>query len=104
MLLIICGDVELNPGPTMLENFLCTTCGKTFSIETDLQKHIMQVHDDRTFNCDLCPTTFLGKKGQQNHTKNHQLMQCSLCQSDFETGSFYQHKKTCGIDATHIRT
>ena len=27
-------------------------------------------------------------------------MQCSLCQNDFKTGSFYQHKKTCGIDAT----
>ena len=38
MLLIMSGNVELNPGPQINETYLCTSCGKTFSFEPDLQK------------------------------------------------------------------
>ena len=90
------GDVELNPGPQGNEKYLCPLCGKSFSCEADLQKHTMQAHDDRTFTCDICQNTILGKKGLQNHMRSHQEIRCNLCQNDFKAGSFYKHKAQCG--------
>jgi len=63
------GDIELNPGPQGNKHYLCTSCGKSFSFEADLQKHTIQAHDDRTFKGDFNDPLLVSTREQPPATK-----------------------------------
>ena len=50
MLLIVCGDVELNPGP-ITNDVSCSKCNLTFSTPQKMSIHEKRVHDDRVLKC-----------------------------------------------------
>ena len=84
-----------------MEN-LCVICGIRKSTEAQLDKHIIEYHDGRSFSCDVCQKQCFGRKGLQNHMKTHQLINCNICSQEFKSGSFYQHKKNCGVEPSNV--
>ena len=50
MLLIVCGDVELNPGP-ITNDVSCSKCNLSFSTPQKMSIHEKRVHDDRVLKC-----------------------------------------------------
>ena len=76
---------------------LCALCGVVKKTKADLEKHIIESHDGRTYSCEVCQKKCYGKKGLLNHMQMHQLITCTICSKDFKTRSFYKHKKQCGI-------
>ena len=69
--------------------------------KTELEKHIIECHDGRTYSCDVCQKKCHGKKGLLNHKQTHQLITCNICSKEFKTRSFNKHKKQCGVTSNH---
>ena len=71
ILLISCGDIELNPGPT----FPCPTCNVMFVTQKLLIVHEKRIHDKREMKCDQCEKVLIGNNNLKNHKKvtNQQL-------------------------------
>ena len=72
---------------------LCALCGVVKETKSDLEKHIIESHDGRTYSCEVCQKKCYGKKDLLNHMQMHQLITCTICSKDFKTRSFYKHKK-----------
>ena len=43
-----------------LTSVLCVICGHSCLTKALLAKHQKRIHDERTFNCDLCHQEFIG--------------------------------------------
>ena len=78
MLLIVCGDVELNPGP-ITNDVSCSKCNLTFSTPQKMSIHEKRVHDDRVLKCDKCEKVLIGKMNYINHQASHKSSQCKVC-------------------------
>ena len=64
-----------------MEN-LCVICGIRKSTKAQLDKHIIEYHNGRSFSCDVCQKQCFGRKGLQNHMKTHQLINCNICSKE----------------------
>lgn len=50
---------------------LCETCEQRFYLESDLQSHIRQQHQEKKYKCSECPKEFHVKKGFLVHLNHH---------------------------------
>ena len=80
-------------------NFHCSTCGKCYSTEGQLQNHITAVHLGMVHKCPVvdCKTHFLSKKGLNNHLSLHNSKKdaflCNICGLDFNSLSKLKYHK-----------
>ncbi|XP_037719489.1 RB-associated KRAB zinc finger protein-like [Drosophila subpulchrella] len=61
--------------------FKCTDCGKTFSHNTYLQRHLV-THSDKPFKCSICEKTFAFCSMLESHYRKHsgeQPFNCTRC-------------------------
>ena len=91
-------NIKEHPG-----NFHCSTCGKGYSTEGQLQNHINAVHLGMVHKCPVvdCEVYFLSKKGLNNHLSLHKskkdVFLCNVCGLDFESLSKLKYHKICII-------
>lgn len=50
---------------------LCETCEQRFYLESDLQSHIRQQHQEKKYKCSECPKEFHVEKGFLVHLNHH---------------------------------
>ena len=69
----------------------CSICGKSFSCDKNLKRHISTVHEKiKPFKCevDSCLTTFVDKNGQKKHIENvHErvkTVKTKLCENNVD--------------------
>ncbi len=65
---------------------LCTTCGKTFSLPKDLQRHKESIHGTIMLSCSKCYKTFNRKDKYAEHSRKCTIT-CKYCDRRFETKS-----------------
>ena len=66
---------------------LCNYCGKIFEEEADLYIHQNRTHDKRSFACEICNESLIGKVTLSNHMRSHKssvgksknLKKCEAC-------------------------
>lgn len=67
--------------------YLCTECGKTFYLKSNLDKHMRFVHtQERPFSCSICDLKFKWKFSLSQHMMLHtgeKPYSCSVCQKGF---------------------
>ena len=89
ILLISCGDIELNPGPT----FPCPTCNVMFVTQKLLIVHEKRIHDKREMKCDQCDKILIGNNNLKNHKKSHKSTACKHCGIWLKVNSKLAHEK-----------
>lgn len=47
----------------------CPICGKTFSKHRNLQIHILAIHNEKAFECEICAKKFSFKSAKERHVK-----------------------------------
>ena len=94
MLLIVCGDVERNPGP-FTNDVSCSKCNLTFSTPEKMSIHEKRVHDDRVLKCDTCKKVLIGKMKYINHQAAHKSSECKVCDLWVMVNSLKKHEKKC---------
>jgi uncharacterized Zn-finger protein len=74
------------------QQFQCSICNKTFSTNTNLQRHIKTVHEKiKRFTCAHCPKSFYRKEHLQRH-----IARCHTFTNDSTTNS--NRPFECDID------
>ena len=67
-----------------MEGIVCSICGNTYSSDSNLKYHILNVHQASKFTCDECKKTFSSKTYLKSHMKLHsksqQLRKCPRCE------------------------
>ena len=67
----------------------CPSCEEAFDTNTDMEKHIQNVHKNQSFNCGECDATFVSewrmKKHKGTHLKNTATRNCH----------YFNSNKTC---------
>ena len=63
-----------------MADFLCTSCGKTFSRKAALQKHFSDVHKQENCECKECGKILRSKKQLANHLFSHEKITCGVCE------------------------
>ena len=87
-------NINEHPG-----NFHCSTCGKGYLTEGQLQNHINAVHLGMIHKCPVvdCEAHFLSKKGLNNHLSLHNskkdVFLCNICGLDFDPLSKLKYHK-----------
>ena len=69
-------------------DYLCALCGIGKKTVAELDKHVIENHDGRTFSCEVCQKKSYGKKGLNNHMQIHQFITCKVCSKDFNKKAF----------------
>ena len=57
-----------------MAEFLCTSCGKTFSRKVALQKHVYAIHKQENCICKECGKLLKSKKQLLNHLDSHEKL------------------------------
>ena len=70
-----------------MADFLCTSCGKTFSQKAALQKHFSDVHKQENCECKECGKILRSKKQLANHMVSHQKVTCIGCEKSIPLNS-----------------
>ena len=52
------------------KTYECNICMKSFTLENDLTKHEISVHDGQHFKCEICDKTFTKKYILTKHCKS----------------------------------
>ena len=68
-------------------DFLCNECGKSYEEEVNLAVHQVRTHDKKSFTCEKCEETFIGKTTCSNQMRKHNsavakakaLRKCDIC-------------------------
>ena len=87
-------NINEHPG-----NFHCSTCGKGYLTEGQLQNHINVVHLGMVHKCPVvdCKAHFLSKKGLENHLALHNskkdVFLCNICGLNFDSLSKLKYHK-----------
>ena len=74
--------------------FLCTSCGKTFSRKASLHKHFSAIHKQETCTCKECGKVLRSKKQLVNHPDSHIKISCIGCNKLIAKNSRASHD--CG--------
>lgn len=68
-------------------HFICDICGKEFTYNVALRRHIFNYHtNDAKFQCTICEKTLVSAEGLKLHMKSHsadQLITCTICGKGF---------------------
>jgi len=70
---------KLRHGPA---NEICTECGKTFRLRSEVKHHMRRHANDRRIECDKCDKVFYRNSELKNHQRIHtgeKPFKCSLC-------------------------
>lgn len=51
--------------------FRCDVCQEGFTIETNLRRHVKEVHQNKRFDCIHCDKSYKRNEKLQNHIKKH---------------------------------
>lgn len=54
------------------KKFKCEQCDKSFCQQQNLRRHILIIHENETYKCDLCDLAFYTKTYLKTHLKTHQ--------------------------------
>ena len=76
-----------------MADFLCTTCGKTFSRKTSFFNHL-SVHKQEPCECKECGKLLKNKKQLANHLDSHRTITCIGCEKFIPLNSKGHHD--CG--------
>ena len=61
----------------------CETCNKTYATSRILSSHRIEVHEGRTYSCDLCDKILKTRSGffthKRKHTEKHASLFCNTC-------------------------
>ena len=68
-------------------DFICNECGKCYEEEVNLAVHQIRTHDKRSFTCEKCGETLIGRSTYNNHIRKHNsavakpkaLQKCDIC-------------------------
>lgn len=77
--------------------FSCTlNCNKTFSKSEDLQKHLLDIHAQNLWKCNICSELFDSKVAIQvhfaiGHVNELKTFRCSACMETFKTEQDIKH-------------
>ena len=76
--------------------FICDQCGKTFSRQKHLLKHIKRMHTvEKPFKCDQCGKGFGQKRSLQRHKGTHTREKYDQCGRGFsQPGNLLTQKRT----------
>ena len=84
------------------KDFSCEACGKLFSSEYSMDRHIVMVHQERSetakFKCDNCEKSFALKGNLVRHRKGHKSSQnvaCPACKMLLGKDNLKCHIKLC---------
>lgn len=71
--------------------FICNECGYQFYLQSDFNKHMLQVHENvKPYQCSLCPMTFYEQSTKNRHEKEHSGLKpyrCYICAFEFTRAS-----------------
>ena len=80
-----------------ISTILCDTCGKHFSCNTNLNKHIRIIHEKQYLKCHICDQEFKRKDQLEHHVNFHlnsKPYKCDLCPKQFASKcGLKKHKK-----------
>jgi uncharacterized Zn-finger protein len=67
--------------------FICNECGMQLQSQTELNKHMLQTHENvKPFECSLCDMTFYELSSKNRHEKEHaglKPFRCYICSFEF---------------------
>ena len=70
------------------EGIICSICGNTYSSDSNLKYHILNVHQASKFTCDECKKIFASKTYLKSHMKLHsksqKLRKCPRCEKNIK--------------------
>lgn len=69
----------------------CSFCGKEFTYESQLQRHVKTHTGEKPFKCTVCDKAFIQKETLKNHMAIHtgiRSWQCSVCEKRFTHKSY----------------
>ena len=75
---------------------VCTECGQTFSVRTQLQQHMKNHHNDSVIPClePYCTCTFKTDAGHYTHyVRNHMNIKDLICPIDMEEANIKNERK-----------
>ena len=83
-------------------DFLCNECGKCYEEEVNLAVHQIRTHDKRSFTCEKCGETLIGRSTYNNHIRKHNsavakpkaLQKCDICPYETTDPSNQKHLST----------
>ena len=83
-------------------DFLCNECGKCYEEEVNLAVHQIRTHDKRSFTCEKCGETLIGRSTYNNHIRKHNsavakpkaLQKCDICPYETTDPSNLKHLST----------
>lgn len=79
----------------VIEKYLCSECGKSFTKNTLLKSHMVW-HGPSIFQCSECPANFKSQKHLKLHATRHQNVQfkCCKCSAVFSSStSLTKHER-----------